>query len=88
MDKRTIVSSLAMDLRRAAQGLHRGSFASANIFKQEALKRGQELENANPEEYLQKIWLKTKLALEGTQERAEDFLMYSILFQNYTLKKL
>ena len=87
MDKKIIVSSLALDLRRVAQGLHRGSLASARVFKDEALKRGKELENMKSEGYLKNLWSKTKLCLENNSDKmAEDILMYSTLFQNIATK--
>lgn len=89
MEKRVIISSLALDLRRVAQGLHRGSLAGAAVFKKEALKRGQELENLEIESYLKLLWSKTRQSLEVNSERsAEDILMYSILFQNFVVKKM
>lgn len=90
MEKKIIVSSLALDLRRIAQGLHRGSLASAARFKQEAWKRGGELEElVDQDEYLLYLWRKTKQAFQGEPDRvAEDILMYSILFQNVATKKL
>ncbi len=89
MDKRTIVSSLAMDLKRTAISLHRKSFSTANIFTKEAFKRGEELESINSDEYLSKIWSKTKHILQQSEDRtAEDLLMYSTLFQNFAIKKL
>lgn len=89
MDRKIIVSSLALDLRRVAQGLHRGSLASTVRFKQEALKRGAELKVGVSDEYLQKLWNKTRRALdEESDKAAEDLLMYSTLFQNFAIKKL
>ncbi len=89
MEEKVIVSSLALDLRRVAQGLHRGSLTSAKVFKQEALKRGQELELKVTNEYLRNLWESTKKSLEESSERtAEDLLMYSTLFQNFAVKKL
>ena len=88
MDKKIIISSLALDLRRVAQGIQRGSTASANIFKKEALKRGEELENLQFEKYVKDLWNKAKKCLESNSERtAEDALMYSTLFQNIATKR-
>ena len=76
-----------MDLKRVAVGLNRGSLGMASRFKQEALKRSQELENEDLEPYLVKILSKTKLVLSSESERvAEDALMYSTLFQNFARK--
>lgn len=88
MDKKVIVTSLALDLRRVAQGLYRRS-ASASVFEQEALKRGAELEKINPDEYLKKLWNKTKNILKNNNRRkAEDILMLSTLFQNFAVRRL
>lgn len=87
-DKKIIIESLAMDLKRVALGLHRGSYAVADRFKEEALKRESELENQQIDEYLMKILKRTKQVLLNRNDPcAEDILMYSTLFQNYSLKK-
>ena len=39
VDQKTIIESLAMGLKRVALGLHKGSNAMANRFKEEAQKR-------------------------------------------------
>lgn len=84
-----IMGALSMDLKRVALSLHRGSYTTANKFKEEALKRGQELENQKMDSYVIKLLLGVKACLLGNSEKtAEDALMYSTLFQNYALKKL
>lgn len=89
MNQKVIISSLALDLKRIALGLYRGSSATVSIFKAEALKRGGELENSNPNKYLINLWSKTKRTLEKNDEKAaEDTLMYSTLFQNFAVKKM
>ena len=89
MNQKVIIESLAMDLKRVALGLHRGSNIMANRFKQEALERAEELESASPSEYLQRLIMETRKRLQGTEDRiAEDSLMLSILFQNFALKNL
>ncbi len=76
-----------MDLKRVALGLHRGSLAVAERFKEEAVKRSQELEK-NDSQYLTNLVDKMRECLALNSDRsAEDALMYSILFQNYSLKK-
>ncbi len=88
-NRRIIIESLAMDLKRVALGLHRGSFNMANRFKEEALKRESELENQHLDNYLKKLLEKTKqILLSQKTDRAEDVLMYSILFQNFALQKM
>lgn len=72
-----------MDLKRVALGLHRNSPNVASRFKQEALKRSKELEEQQTDPYVQKLLVNIKIAVENK----EDALMYSILFQNFVLKK-
>ena len=86
-NQKIIIESLAMDLKRLALGLHRGSYMVANRFKEEALKRGEELKNQKPNDYLLNLLDKSRKAIEKHSDRtAEDALMYSTLFQNYCLK--
>lgn len=86
MSQKIIIESLAMDLKRVALGLHRGSFLMADRFKAEAVKRSQELEKRN-NQYLSSLVNKMRRSLaENSDRSAEDALMYSILFQNYSLK--
>lgn len=88
-DQKIIIGSLAMDLKRVALGLQRGSLKMADRFKEEALKRGLELENQKPDGYLKTLLNKTKQTLSSLdQDSAEDILMYSTLFQNFALKKM
>ncbi|OGE18866.1 hypothetical protein A3D83_04530 [Candidatus Daviesbacteria bacterium RIFCSPHIGHO2_02_FULL_41_10] len=88
-NQKLIIESLAMDLKRVALGLHRGSFVMADRFKDEALKRGSELENQELGSYIKKILERTKEALLYQKpDSAEDILMYSTLFQNFALKKM
>ncbi|HLD26277.1 MAG TPA: hypothetical protein VJC05_04525 [Candidatus Andersenbacteria bacterium] len=88
-DKKIIIESLAMDLKRVAVGLHRGSTAMAHRFKQEALQRQQELEELELNDYLKKIVADSKKAIQSKQPEAyEDVLMYSTLFQNFARKNL
>lgn len=76
-----------MDLLRVALGLHRGSLAMAQRFKEEALKREKELESQKPKGYLKKLITNSEKALTGNDARvAEDALMYSTLFQNFARK--
>lgn len=87
INQKIIIESLAMDLKRVAIGLHRGSVNMANRFKEEAFKRAAELENQNPNAYLKKLLVYMKEMIRGTADRvAEDALMLSTLFQNFALK--
>lgn len=78
-----------MDLKRVSLGLQRGSISMANKFKEEALERERELEGYKLNNYLQKLVKNSKKVLLGNKERmAEDALMYSTLFQNYSQTKI
>lgn len=82
-EKKVLLESLAMDLKRVALGLHRGSFAMAERFKFEAIKRGKELEGTKVDHYLKRLLIRYRKVLANSDERAaEDALMLSILFQN------
>ncbi|MDP2585558.1 MAG: hypothetical protein Q8P29_01620 [Candidatus Levybacteria bacterium] len=89
MDKNKIaLASLAMDLKRVAMSYHRGSFAVANRFFDEALKRRSEINKATLKPYLVSL-LKDMDNLKTEQDdmkKAEDALLYSTLFQNAALK--
>lgn len=87
INQKIIIESLAMDLKRVALGLQRGSLGMANRFKEEALMRGQELEKQDTSEYIKKLLVFMKKVCKDTSERvAEDALMLSTLFQNFALK--
>lgn len=87
MDQKIIVESLSMDLLRLAMGLHRGSFQMAERFKQEVVKRQDELETQETNPYLKYLIEKSKAILNTSGDRmAEDALMYSVLFQNFARK--
>lgn len=87
MNDKIIISSLAMDLKRVALGLYHKS-SSAEVFKREAFKRGEELEKFVDDITAKKLWQKAKAVLESNSDRvAEDALMYSTLFQNLALTK-
>lgn len=88
-EQRIIIESLAMDLKRVAIGLQRGSTKMADRFKEEALKREAELEVQSLSPYLAKLVVKSKeVLLNGKERTAEDALMYSTLFQNLAQKQL
>ncbi len=73
-----------MDLKRVALGLQRGSLGMAERFKEEALKRGEELEHQELSEYVRNLLQRTQDVLKTKGDRiAEDALMYSTLFQNF-----
>ncbi len=88
-NQKIIIEALAMDLKRVALSLYRGSHIMADRFRKEALKRSRELENQSLDSYLEKLVQSTKRTLNSNEERtAEDALMYSTLFQNFALKNM
>lgn len=89
MDKKIILSSLALDLKRVALGLHRKSFLMANRFLQEAISRKNEAKYLVKEPYINKILDKMEDDLRNSdvKKKSEDALMYSILIQNYVMHK-
>ncbi len=89
-EQKMAIESLAMDLKRVALGLHRGSNKVADRFKEEALAREREIETHGIHDaYLTRIVTGARNTLLSTDERvAEDALMYSTLFQNYAQKRM
>jgi hypothetical protein len=86
MDQRIVISSLAMDLKRVAQGLQRGSETMAVRFKDESIKRCREIQPESLPSYIVKIITNTQITLhQWNNNTAEDALMYSVLLQNYVL---
>jgi hypothetical protein len=89
MSNQTALASLAMDLRRVAIGYHRGSLKMAERFFAEAVKRTQEIDATQEKPYIQKFLEKITLdSGQSPQERAEELLLYSILFQNAAFQKM
>jgi len=78
------IESLAMDLKRVSLGLQRDSVKMAERFKHEALAREAELETFSLPLYVQKLLENSKKSL--ADDKAEDILMYSTLFQNFAQK--
>ena len=83
------LSSLSMDLKRAALGFHRGSTEMAERFFEEALKRKKEVDLREVKPYIKDLLNKLEnIKNEKDKQRlAEDALMYSTLFQNAALAK-
>lgn len=88
MTNEIILESLAMDLKRVALGLHRGSYAMANRFTQEALARKREVNKKSIKDYVVQLLDDMELSLTkaNNERKAEDALMYSTLFQNAALQ--
>lgn len=89
MNKKILVESLAMDLKRVALGSYRGSKQMTERFKEEALKRSSELETLDLNLYLKNLIKNCRKSLNTPGNRlGEDALMFSTLFQNFALKKM
>lgn len=88
MTKQNIaIASLAMDLKRVALGFYNGSRKTARRFSQEVLKRRDEIDEDNLKPYLRVFLNKLPEMLNQKDEKkvAEDALMYSTIFQNFSL---
>lgn len=86
IDKNYIaISSLSMDLKRVALGYYNGSFATAQRFSQEALKRSTEVDKSGVKPYIKKLIhaLPGLLKEKDKMGIAENALMYSTILQNY-----
>jgi transcription initiation factor IIE alpha subunit len=83
------LSSISMDLERVAMGYQRGSVAMGNRFLEEALARRSEINKNQVRPYIKKLMdgLDGIIKEKDIQKKAEDALMYSILFQNAALAK-
>ncbi len=78
-----------MDLLRTALGLHRGSLVMAKRFEQEAIQRSKELELENLRDpYLKRLITQINKSLIGNSDKkADELLMYSVLFKNFIAKQ-
>ncbi|MBI4037986.1 hypothetical protein HY382_03005 [Candidatus Curtissbacteria bacterium] len=86
-EEQITISSLSMDLKRVALAFRNGSDKTAERFREEALKRIEEVKKNKLPVYIQKSILNTKRILfqKNKKDIAEDSLMYSTIFQNYAL---
>ena len=87
-ETRLLIGSLSNDLLRVANMVHRGSAEGASRFFSEAQKWSLQLKHRQLKPYIKDIvndidaeTVKTAL----TKNKAEKFLMYSILLQNYAV---
>ncbi len=82
------LSSMAMDLKRAAAGYWRGSDKMAQRFWQEALARRTEIDKSSVAPYVSNLLdnMDSLMNSSDKQKIAEDLLLYSILFQNASLR--
>lgn len=87
MNNKIILGSLAMDLKRVALGYYKGSFKTADVFLNEALKRKSEIKPESVKPYLRDILNKIgNLKSIDKQKLAEDALMYSTIIQNAAVR--
>lgn len=84
MDNKQLLGALAMDLKRAALGLHGKSYTTADKFFAEAMKRKSEINPTALLPYMQKILDNIQeLKNQPNEHKAENALMYSTRIQNY-----
>lgn len=90
MNTKIALESLSMDLKRVALGYYRGADVMGKRFSEEALKRKEEVDLQEVKPYVDILLNSMEKALQqkDTKHIAEDALMYSTLFQNYTQKYL
>lgn len=86
MSTKEALESLSLDLKRVALGYHRGSDKMAKRFCEEAMKRKEEINYSEVKPYIQKLLnsMDSQLNQEDKSKVAEDSLLLSIMFQNYT----
>ncbi len=86
MNTKIALQSLSLDLKRVALGYYRGSDKMAKRFCEEAMKRKDEINYSEVKPYIQNLLNSMDLQLnhEDKSKVAEDSLLLSILFQNYT----
>ena len=90
MKNEIILSSLAMDLKRVAIGINRGSFKMAERFCEEAMERKQELDLSNLKQYIKNVIFKVERLFKDkdNDKKAENFLMYSTILQNFVVSNV
>lgn len=87
-DLQLLVGSLSNDLFRISSLEQRGSKAAAHRFLVEAKRWSVPLEQSVQKKYIQRIAHEVTITEELGIEKAETFLMYGILLQNYALHSL
>ncbi len=86
-ETKMLIGSLSNDLSRVANMMYKKS-SSAEIFFREMFPWINALNTASVKPYIQTILIDIKSHEhhpQYTQERAETYLMYSVILQNYTL---
>lgn len=87
-ETRMLIGSLSNDLLRVATMIQRGSDKGALRFFAEAKKWNSQLKHKRVKPYIQKLIVDIDTETESsffTTEKAEKFLLYSILLQNYSI---
>ena len=86
MNDKIVLESLALDLKRVALGLQRGSTIMAKKFTQSALERKKEA-RVNVV-YMKNVLNKVEQLLnsQDNEKKAEDAVMYSTIILNFTQK--
>ena len=88
MENKIVLSSLAMDLKRVALGLHRKSYSMAERFLSEAMKRKDEVNESELLPYMKTIIKHISILTDrDNTHKADDALMYSTRIQNYVMYK-
>lgn len=88
MDNQKIVlESLAMDLKRAALGLHQGSPKMAEVFMKGALGYKKQAAEYDLDPYMVLLLKRIEDVLKNhAYGKSDDLLMYGTLVQNFVLK--
>jgi len=85
-DTKMLIGSLSNDLYRVATLAQRGSLENAKRFHKEAQRWIEALEKKKLKVYMKKIILQLKKTdVKKLEQEADDYLMYSIMLQNYAL---
>lgn len=82
-DQYIALSSMVMDLKRAALGFAKGSDRVGKIFLEEAKKRKSEVNLCDVPNYIGTI-----IKSLNNRTNSDDLLMYSVLLQNYLNRNL
>lgn len=85
--RKILVGSLSNDLYRVASLSQRGAYKAAEKFLVESKRWSNDLSSIEVKEYIRKIIddIQGETNDSYSLEKAEKFLMYSILLQNYSL---
>lgn len=82
------IGSMALDLNRVAIGIHRGSDKVAERFFHEALQRKKEIKETDVPQYIVQILNKINANQNLNEDFAEKVMVYSILLENFAVKRL